>query len=151
MKKNQMKKIALMGLTMGIVASSQLSAADAVKDKVETASESASIVDPNEGNIGYHLMTEDELLLELNGDGAALYNSLDSEGKALAREVASQRCNGTNACKGLNACATDKNTCAGKGECKGKGKCAIADKNLAVKLVTEKIKMADKREKTLNN
>lgn len=93
----------------------------------------------DDGNLGYHLMTEDELLLELNDQGTALYNSLNTEGKALARLVASQRCQDTNECKGLNACQTDKNTCAGQGECKGKGKCALSDKNVAVKLVVDKM------------
>jgi hypothetical protein len=97
----------------------------------------------NDGNLGYHLMTEDELLLELNQEGTALYQSLSPEGKKLALLVASARCNQTNECAGLNACATDSNSCAGKGSCKGEGKCAIADKNLAVKLVSQK--MAKKR------
>lgn len=99
--------------------------------------------DPSHGNMGYHLMTEDELMLELNAEGIKMYQSLDDEGKALARRTASQRCNGTNECKGLNACADDQHSCAGKGGCKGKGKCAFADKNLAVKVVAEK--MAKKR------
>lgn len=99
--------------------------------------------DKEDGNLGYHVYTEDELMLELNDNGIALYNSLDQEGKALARLVASQRCQQTNECKGLNACQTDKNKCAGKGECKGQGKCAFSDKNLAVKVVVDK--MAKKR------
>lgn len=144
MKNSEIKKFAIVGLMTGIVISSSLQAATpaATKDKDAKAAEET---DPNEGNAGYHLMTEDELLLELNGDGATLYNSLDAKGKELARFVASQRCNGTNACAGLNACQTDKNACAGKGSCEGKGKCALSDKNLAVKLVSDKIKMADKR------
>lgn len=152
MKSNEIKKFAIVGLMTGIVISSGLLAATtaatknndikATKDKDAKAAEET---DPNEGNAGYHLMTEDELLLELNGDGATLYHSLDAKGKELARFVASQRCNGTNACAGLNACQTDKNSCAGKGSCEGKGKCALSDKNLAVKLVSDKINMADKR------
>lgn len=102
----------------------------------------------DDGNLGYHLMSEDELLMELNDKGAAIYNSLDAEGKALARRVASQRCDHTNECKGLNACQTDKNECAGKGACKGQGKCAFADKNLAVKVVADKL--AQKRTNAMN-
>lgn len=105
--------------------------------------------DPNNGNLGYHLMTEDELLLELNDEATKLYNSLSPEGKALAREVASQRCNGTNDCKGLNACQTEHNKCAGQGSCKGTSKCAFSDKNLAVKVVAKK--MAEKRNGALKN
>lgn len=100
--------------------------------------------DPNNGNMNYHLMTEDELLIELSDEGINTYKKLTPEGKALAREVASMRCNNTNPCRALNACKTSKNDCAGKGACQGQGKCAISDKNLAIKLVSEK--MADKRE-----
>lgn len=111
----------------------------------ETPKNDKPAADPAYGNMGYHLMTEDELLLELNDDGIKLYNSLDAEGKALAREVASARCNGTNKCSGLNACAGPNNSCAGQGKCQGQSKCAFSDKNLVVKLVAEK--MAKKRAK----
>lgn len=95
--------------------------------------------DKDDGNLGYHKYTEDELLLELNDKGTALYNSLDAEGKSLALLVASQRCDHTNECAGLNACQTEKNSCAGQGGCKGQGKCAFSDKNLAVKAVADKL------------
>lgn len=100
--------------------------------------------DPSYGNMGYKLMTEEELSLELTQDGFNLYKTLTPEGKKLALEVASRRCGSTNSCKGLNACATEENTCAGKGSCKGKTKCAIGDKNLAIRLVAKK--MNEKRE-----
>lgn len=96
-------------------------------------------VDPNDGNLGYSLMTEQDLMLELNDEGKRMYRSLSPEGKALALKVASMRCNASNECRGLNACKTDKNDCAGKGACKGQGKCSVADKNLAVKLVYQKM------------
>lgn len=105
--------------------------------------------DPNDGNMGYHLMNESELMLELNAEGRKMYNSLTPEGKTLALKVASMRCAGTNDCKNLNACKTDKNDCAGQGQCKGQGKCAVADKNLAVKLVYQKMKA--KRDNALQN
>lgn len=130
MKKNQLKKLAISGVLAGLLVSHTIAAKE---------SSAQNEPDPNEGNLGYHLMSQDELLLELNPEGTKLYNSLDAKGKELARQVASQRCQGSNACKGLNACATDKNQCAGKGDCKGKGKCAVADKNLAVKLVADKL------------
>jgi hypothetical protein len=104
--------------------------------------------DPNSGNVGYHLMTKDELLLELSDDGAKMFNSLTPEEQKLALQVASMRCAKTNPCAGLNACATETNDCAGHGKCKATGKCAISDKNLAVKLVYDK--MAAKRKGALN-
>lgn len=143
MNQRSFKQIALLGITAGCVAVNPLLAADATATKPATTTTD----DPNAGNMGYHLLTEDELLLDLNDEGYKLYMTLTPEGKALAREVASTRCNGSNACAGLNACASDKNKCLGQGSCKGQSKCAISDKNLVVKLVAKK--MADKRNQTL--
>ncbi len=98
---------------------------------------------PNDQNVGYHVLTDDELTLELNDEMLKAYQAMSPETKALTRLVASARCNGTNECKGLNACKTETNSCAGKGSCKGQGKCAFSDKNLAVRVVVEKMK--DKR------
>lgn len=150
MKKHDLKKLALMGMISGAMLSKDPLAAAApskttpAKPAVETT-QSAETVDAqikqnNESNMNYRLMDEDELLLELSPEGEADYNSLNPEGKKLALYVASQMCNGTNQCKGLNACKTDNNDCAGKGACKGQGKCAFSDKNLAVKVVKEKMK-----------
>lgn len=98
----------------------------------------------NDGNMNYHMMTEDELMLELNDEGARMYQGLSKEGKALALKVASGMCGGTNQCRKLNACKSDKNPCAGKGDCAGQGICAFSDKNLAVKVVYDK--MHEKRQ-----
>lgn len=113
------------------------------KNSNKNSSSELAEKDKSDGNVGYHVYTEDELLLELNDEGTKLYNSLTPEGKALARLVASQRCDHTNECAGLNACQSDKNKCAGQGACKGQGKCAFSDKNMAVKVVADK--MAKKR------
>jgi hypothetical protein len=137
MKNNNLKKIAILGLITGLFGAT-LSATD--KDDKTTSD------DANYENEGYHLMTEEELIGNLNAPTKKIYDSLSPEGKKLALEVASQRCNGTNSCRGLNACRTTKNDCAGKGSCRGQTKCAIADKNLAVKLVAKK--MAEKRDET---
>lgn len=149
MKKKSLKKLAFLGIAGGLLAAQHAEAnqpsSTASKEASKTDYSQFGSDDPNAGNLGYHLMTEEELLLELNDEGTKLYKSLDAEGKLLAREVASMRCNGTNKCQGLNACRTEENECAGKGKCKGQGKCAISDKNFAVKLVAEK--MAKKRAK----
>lgn len=156
MKKSNFKKLALLGMTSGLLISSKtellaeessqqlqpeqlLAAATTDKDK----SSSKDAYDPNDQNLGYHMMTEAELLDELNDEGKQIYNSLDAEGKELARQVASQRCQASNKCKGLNACQTDKHGCAGQGACQAQSKCAFADKNVAVKIVAKK--MQEKR------
>ncbi len=148
MKKQSLKKLALTGIVSGLCAVQAVEGAAALeKTKLNgaAAAEPKAKVeyDPNDGNLGYHLMTEDELLLELNDDGYKQYMALTPEGKAVAREVASQRCAGTNECKGRGACKTDKNSCAGQNSCKGESKCGISDKNLAVELAAKV--MANKR------
>lgn len=112
-----------------------------------TAKSPPEQLDPSNGNLGYHLFTEDELLVELSEEGANQYKALTPEGKTLAIELASQRCGGTNSCKGRNACKTDSNNCAGLGACKGQSKCALSDKDLAVKIASKL--MADKRAASL--
>jgi len=140
-----MKILALAGLCSGLFLTNVCSAAESKKNiQKNNAQTTISYKQREAENTGYHMMTEDELFLYLNSRTREMYKKLSPEGKKLALKVASARCNGTNECSGLNACKTAENECAGKGDCKGKGKCALADKNLAVKLVAEK--MAKKRE-----
>ncbi|NGX58843.1 MAG: hypothetical protein K940chlam3_01751 [Chlamydiae bacterium] len=157
MKKRNFKSLAILGITSGLCVISSLQGQNILgeeieavegEDPIETGEDSmpGPEFDPNSENEGYYIMSEDELLLQLNLKGRKLYDKLSPEGKELALKAASRRCNGANECKGLNACKTDDNDCAGKGMCKGKTKCAFGDKNLAVKLV--KKKMAEKREAT---
>lgn len=135
MKKQHYKKLILIGLS----AAFSLGAVEAKDDKAPVEAQDAAY-----GNMNYHLMTDDDIKLELSKEGLKLYDSLDEEGKALARKVASQRCAKTNECKGLNACATDTNKCAGQGTCKGTSKCGFSNKDLAVKVVYDKL-MKEKR------
>lgn len=155
MKKQELIKLAFMGISSGVLISAQAQAETA--ETAETPATEANgcggksgcggennEYSNNQGNYGFHILSEDELVLELNEKGEALYMSLSDEGKDLARKVASQRCNGTNLCKGLNACQTENHSCAGQGSCKGQGKCGFSDKNLAVKVVS--IKMAKEKQ-----
>lgn len=144
MKRKDFSQLALAGLASGILITSPLAAEDSKSSSNDdNKSGTSKAYDPNDGNMNYHVMSEDELLMQLNPEGIAMYKSLDSKGKALALLVASSMCDHTNECKGLNACQTDDHACAGKGQCKGQGKCSFSDKNLAVKLVRDK--MAGKR------
>ena len=163
MKRREFKTLALMGLASGLLLSNEASATQGKLQNLSAINNNSTKIafqsskssnnnsneDPNDSNLGYHMMTEDELQLELNDQGNKMYNSLSPQGKKLALQVASMRCAKTNPCAGLNACATDKNDCAGKGKCQGTGKCAVSDKNLAVKLVYQK--MAKKRSNALNS
>jgi hypothetical protein len=136
MNKKNFKDLILLGLSGSLLTSANLTAAEGTK---ADASKDDAEKNAAYGNMNYHLMTDEDMKLELSPEGLNLYNQLDDEGKKLARTVASQRCAQSNICKGLNACATDKNTCAGKGDCKGKSKCGFSNKDLAVKVVFEKL------------
>jgi len=138
MKKHNFKKLALLGLSTGllIISHSTINAADASK-----IAEAPAEVE----NDGYPKMSEQELKALLDAKTLKMYNEMSPKEKELAIDVASQICSGNNECKGLNSCNTDKNDCAGKGSCKGQTKCAIADKNLAVKLAHDRIE-SEKRE-----
>lgn len=140
MKQKNLRQIMLTGLSTGIILS-HLSLYGESKDK--PSSDFLELIANTKGNITFRELTEDDLLLELNEDGANLYHSLSPEGKKLALKLASRSCNNMNDCKGENACATDKNKCSGQGLCKGQTKCAFSDKNLAVKVAAKK--MAEKR------
>jgi len=142
MLKRSLTYAALTGVVAGFAATSPLKAGEQSSAKKENSPTpdpfmAMKEVDAQTGNLNYHLMSEEELLLELDDDGTKLYSSLNSDGKRLARFVASQRCAKSNACQGLNACQTADHTCAGKGTCRMTTKCGMADKNLAVKLVTD--------------
>lgn len=145
MDPKDLKRLAFSGLCTGVLAASCLTAAQASSPAKSDSSSLLKAMESAEGgNYGYHILTEDELMLELSPEGAKLYNSLTPEGKRLALLVASARCEGQNECKYLNGCKTATNECAGKSDkCKGTGKCAVATKDLAVKLVADK--MARKR------
>lgn len=142
-KAPHLKQIMLAGIASGILLSHHLSSEQAKADD-KKSSAFMELFAKTGGNITFKEMTEEDLMLELNNDGAKLYRSLSPEGKKLALSLASRSCNNNNECKGLNACATDKNKCAGQGDCKGRTKCAFSDKNLAVKIAAKK--MAEKRE-----
>lgn len=160
MKKQDFVKLAVMGISSGLLIANQLNTPlnastpdDQPKESNGCGGKSGcggeeDTYGKDNGNIGFYILSEDELLLELNEKGENLYMSMSDEGKELARKVASQRCNGTNLCKGLNACQTEEHSCAGMGSCKGTGKCGFSDKNLAVKVVSRK--MQEKRNQVSN-
>jgi hypothetical protein len=83
------------------------------------------------------LMTEDQLMSQLNDQGKQMYKSMNPEGKAMAIKLASRSCKGTNDCKGQNSCKSTSNSCAGKSSCAGTSQCSFKDKNLAVKVAAQ--------------
>lgn len=175
MKKKNLKKLALFGIAGGVIVSSQgnvqagqdinsdafaglLAAgcgAHGCNHTPPSGSGSRGMVaitddgaqqDGQDYSSSGQLMTEDQLMSQLNDQGKQMYNSLSPEGKALAIKLASRSCKGTNDCKGLGACKTNEHSCAGKNSCAGTSKCSFKDKNLAVKVAAQK--MSEKRSQT---
>lgn len=133
------------GIAVGLlISTSHLSS----EEKKEAKSDFLKLVASTNGNITQKPIDEDELLLQLNQEGADQYELLDKEGKALAIKLAARACNGGNDCKHQNACRTEKNACMGQGECKGQTVCAFSDKNQAVR-TAEKL-MKEKRDALQN-
>lgn len=139
MKKNDLRQLALLGLAGGALLLTPSKTEAALSTPAEKQEVKAANIDFSAADRDYHKMSEKELTDVLDAQGKKLYDELSAEGKKLAIEVASTKCSSYNTCKGLNACATEKNTCAGKGACKGQSKCAFMDKNMAVKVVYDKM------------
>lgn len=145
MTKKKITPILVTTILSGALLSQQIHAAN--QKTTDSNGNLMGLIGETGGNITYHLMSEDDLLMELTPEGTKIYQSLTPEGKILARKMASRSCNNTNDCKGEGACRSDANDCAGKNKCKGQGICAFSDKNVAVKLAAKK--MASKRQNAI--
>lgn len=125
MNKDDLKKLALLGITGGVMVASPVAA----------AANNQSM--PNQKVQDSGQLSEADFMSKLNSEGKTLYLNMTPEGKKLARELAAQKCAGHNKCAGLNSCASKENACAGKGSCAGHGKCAFKDANKAVKVAQQ--------------
>lgn len=166
MKKNDLKKLALLGIAGGVLMTQGTVQANETHNQINISSLIAHSCGPTScshkgGSSGSRmiaeadestrtsaaeLMTDDQLRSQLNEQGKQTFDSLNSEGKKMAIKLASRTCKGTNDCKGQNSCKTDEHSCAGKGSCAGTSACAFKDKNAAVKVAAQK--QADKRNQT---
>lgn len=144
-KKKTFKQFAYLGLTGAVLLTHQLSAAQTNPSQDDYIKQFKDSVN---NDLSKKMLSEDELLEQLDANGKRQYKSLDPQGKQLAREIASQKCAGLNDCKGRNVCKSDKNACEGQADCKGKSICGATDKNQAVRIAAKK--MAEKRNKANN-
>jgi hypothetical protein len=162
MKTRNLRALTITGLAAGLLVSSHGISAE--KDTPTAAQQSSetnltkaasktdafdTAFEKYDGNITYHLMTEEELKRELTPAGQKIYDSLTPEYKELAKKVVSTTCSGMNPCKGFGGCRSKDNECSGKNKCEGKGTCATADKNVSVKRVYDR--MMEKRAKVADN
>ena len=82
MKKSHLKKIALLGISAGTLATSSISAAQHHGNTNSVIAENVVFTDKP--------MTEVDLQKTLNADTKSLYDSLSTEGKVLALKLANQ-------------------------------------------------------------
>ena len=142
-KRANLKKLAAMGIAGGILITNGQAYAHQGDHQWNNY-----VADTMSADTSGKMMTETDLMSQLNAEGKATYQGLSKEGKDLAIKLASQTCKGQNECKGLKSCKTEKNACMGLGGCKGTGPGPFKDKNDAVKVAAKK--MADKRAKMMN-
>ena len=170
MKKNELKKLALMGLTGGLLFTMHTEAS--AQGYWWQQSTRSSYQQEESGNQRMmqqkqqrqqrqhqnnmenspsrtEQMTEQELLSQLNQQGRALYQSLDPKGKTLTLQLANQTCEGQNKCEGLNSCESDENGCSGEGGCKGQSPGPFKDKNQAVEVAAKHL--AQERQEASKN
>lgn len=171
MKKNiDFKKLAIMGITGGVMLASQGSVS-AHETSANSSGEillaghgcgSGSCQSKTSNSRGYiadadtdtdddkamqsdssNVMTEKSLMDQLSPEGQKMYSQLSPQGKALALKLANQQCKGMNDCKGQGGCKSSTHDCAGKNDCKGQAGGPFKDKNEAVKVAK---KLMEKRQ-----
>ena len=159
---NDLKKMALLGVTAGVMMTSPgavFAASHDIQENMGTllaggcgggkcssknndnsSNKRNNIIADNTSYNGNNaqLMTEDQLKSQLDSQGKERYENLSPEGKAEAIRIGSQSCKGQNSCKGTGGCKTAQHTCKGANSCAGQGGCAMKDKNDAVKLAEDK-------------
>jgi hypothetical protein len=167
MKKKDLKKLALLGITgVAVVSQGSLLADVSTNMNANTTlahscggqgkcsghsspKGSGVIADADDYSRGTsstaQTMTEDQLRSQLNSTSKEEFDRLDREGKRTALKLASRSCKGNNDCKGQNSCKTSEHSCAGKGSCAGTSACNFKDKNAAVKVAKQ---LQDKRGQT---
>jgi hypothetical protein len=165
MKKQDLKKLALLGLAGGALVAAQAEAVPQTPQRTgrqiaqtcsgpggcpgTTNSNSNPGTQAPKANAVAPAKTNGNFVSELNPEAKSMYDSMDAEGKALVQKLAEQTCAGQNDCKGLNSCKSDKNSCQGQGACQGQSKGPFKDKNQAVKVANQH--MQQKRAKMNNS
>lgn len=146
MKHIHLKKLAVFGIVSGLIAASQshmiaveiqgiLAKSNDDRYKLYINSRNNKVM----ADQGYtsefgQMLTEDQLLSQLNEHGKLLYDKMSPESKTLAIKLASRTCKGTNECKGQGSCSSNDHSCAGKNTCYGMSQCNFKDKNIALKV-----------------
>lgn len=148
-KKTNLKKIALMGITGGILMAQAQANAAQQNGNFYNGSQYYTADESNSRGESSSAVSEASFLSQLSQESKAVYQNLSREGKELALKLANQSCKGKNDCKGQNSCKTNENACAGEGGCKGQSQGPFTDKNVAVNVAS--MNMAKKRIMMINS
>ncbi len=112
MKKSDLAKLALFGISAGLVAGGCQQKAN--KNESHDAKK-------NGNNAEQSAQDMESFKASLSPEAKKQFDELDAKHKMMAVEMANQECKGKNKCSGIGGCATKDNSCAGKNSCKGKG------------------------------
>ncbi|MBS0622166.1 MAG: hypothetical protein JSR80_04320 [Verrucomicrobia bacterium] len=127
MKKNNLTKLALMGLSCGLIIGCQPA-------QGEASEESNSLMEQSQ-------MTpqEQDFYNKLNEEGKKTFSQMSSDKRLKTMQVAQTTCKGKNSCKGLGGCKTTQHACKGQNSCKGQGGGPVKDPNDAVMMVNKQM------------
>lgn len=121
MKKRDLAKLALLGISAGLIA---------------TGCQQGGGKSGNKGAAAEEQMTSDmqTFYSSLSPSAQKKFMELDAQHRMMAMEMVKGSCNGKNNCKGMGGCATQSHACAGQNGCKGQGGAPIKDANKAVEV-----------------
>ncbi len=122
MKKKDLVKLAMVGMSAGILMTGCQSKKGSSKQSYLSADEPVSA-------------DQQKFFSSLFSASQSKYQQLDSQHRQMAKQMTEQSCKGQNQCKSLGGCKSAQNNCAGLNGCKGQsGGNPIKDPNKAVEL-----------------
>ena len=121
MKKGELAKLALLGISAGLMVGG-------CHQKKDTGTASQGSADEQ--------MSQDmqSFYSSLSSDAQKKFVQLDAQHKMMAVEMAQQGCHAKNKCAAMGGCATSDHGCAGLNACKGQGGAPVKDANKAVEI-----------------
>jgi len=121
MKKSDLAKLAMLGISAGLMVGGCQKQGGTGTSGQATADEQVS----SDMQSFYN---------SLNPEAQKKFSQLDAQHKMMAVEMAHQSCNGKNSCKGMGGCKTSQHACGGQNGCKGQGGAPVKDPNKAVEI-----------------
>ncbi len=120
MKKNDLAKLAMIGISAGLMVG---------------GCQQKNGPDRNKASADEQMSPDMQSYYNsLSSDAQKKFMELDAQHKMMAVEMAHQSCKGQNKCAGMGGCGTVDHKCAGQNSCKGQGGNPVKDASKAVEV-----------------